>query len=1027
MRSSLLWRAEGQRRWHGPSFGAGLATAVVTLAFVAVPFSPGAHAVSGCTSNSRQISTLSCSEILVTAPYQLGFSSDAGKLVAGNGVGTGFTMVDPPTNGVGYQPQNLLVSTVTPGTLAITTDKGIAWLGSNAQQNALGVGIHPGRLMDLTTTLVNPPLGSGGYEQAGLWWGNDEDNYVKLVVISKPGSTGVRTDIQLAMELTGGNAKTIDTPDLPSLAGSRLALTLHTDPASGRVTGAYTVNGGAPVTVGTLTPPAALFSADAAGIDPTIGTNTFGGVFATHRSAAAALQYRFDNFTLQDVTPITPPPPPGSPTFQRFSIGATVSSPTAMAFGPDGRLYVTELLGKIHALTLGSAHLVTADQVITNLGSRLTTGLTIDPASTATNVILWVSHSDPDLAGPDPTTGAGGGAANSSAVAKITVNPVSRTAVRATPDPITGLPRSQANHTINAVHFGPVQPDGRRRLFIAVAGNTGAGAPNNSTESLGEFGLREEQPLSAAILEADVFGPGFDGSCANPTDIYAAAPCSVTTFGTGLRNSYDFVWHSDGSLYATENGASVGPTYPRSPTAPCAGLAPYPANDPGDQNDFLYRVQRGHYYGHPDPHRLPTPECVFKNGSLQGVPPLSTYQSPIADLGPHKSADGIIEYRSSAFGGAMRGNLLITNYSIGDDITRVVLSADGTSVVSRTSLVTGFTDPLPLVEGPDGTIYVGEFSAKRITALVPDTTVATGPGTWTTKAPMPLAILDAGGAALGGKLYAVGGKTSASHLRSLYVYDPATNAWSAGPALPAAYPAVENPAVVPYNGKLYVFGGSTAAFSGAVASAAVFDPSSRVWTMLASMPIGLGGAAAEAIGSTIYVAGGMGADGASVNGLSIYNPATNSWSLGTAMSTRRDNPGSAALGGKLFVFGGRTRNADGTTPVATLNSVEAFDPATNLWQARAAMPTGRRTMAVGTINGRAQLAGGERSTTASGTFAQNEEYDPVANTWRALTSMPTPRHGSVAGTINSVWYVAGGGPTTGASYSAVTEAFSFIS
>jgi N-acetylneuraminic acid mutarotase/glucose/arabinose dehydrogenase len=961
---------------------------------------------------------------MVTAPYKLDFSSDAGKIAAGNGIGTGFTMVDPPTNGVGYQPQNLAVSTAAPGTLGITTDKGIAWLGSNAQQNALGVGIHPGRVMDLTTTLVNPPPGSGGFEQAGLWWGNDENNYVKLVTISRAGSTGVTTNVQMAMELAGGNAKTIDTPALPSLTGSRIAFTLHTDPVNGKVTGSYTINGGSAVTVGTVSPPAALFSADAAGIDPTIGTNTFGGVFATHRNATAALQYRFDDFALQDVTPTTPPPPPGSPTFQRFSIAATVSSPTAMAFGPDGRLYVTELLGKIHALTLSSAHLVTADQVITVLGSRLTTGLAIDPASTATNVILWVSHSDPDLAGPDPTTGMGGGAANSSAVAKITVNPVSRTAVRTTPDPITGLPRSQANHTINAVHFGPVQPDGRRRLFIAVAGNTGAGAPNNSAESLGEFGLREEQPLSAAILQADVFGSGFDGSCANTTDIYAAAPCSVTTYGTGLRNSYDFVWHSNGSLYATENGASVGPTYPRSPTAPCTGLAPYPANDPGDQNDFLYRIQQGRYYGHPDPHRLPTPECVFKNGSLQGVPPLPSYQPPIADLGPHKSADGMIEYRSSAFGGAMRGNLLITNYSIGDDITRVVLSADGTSVVSRTSLAGGFTDPLPLVEGPDGTIYVGEFSANRITALVPDTTTSST-GTWTTKAPLPLAILDAGGTALGGKLYAVGGKTSASHLRSLYVYDPATNAWSTGPALPTAYPAVENPAVVAYNGKLYVFGGSTAAFSGAVASAAVYDPATRVWTMLAAMPTALGGAAAELIGSTIYVAGGMGADGASVSGFWKYNPATNSWSVGPAMSTRRDNPGSAVLGGKLYIFGGRTRNADGTTPVATLNSVEAFDPATNQWQARAPMPTGRRTMAVGSINGRAQLAGGERSTTASGTFAQNEEYDPVANAWRTLTSMTTPRHGTVAGTINSVTYVAGGGPTTGASYSAVTEAFSF--
>src|SRR5207248_582923 len=151
----------------------------------------------------------------------------------------------------------------------------------------------------------------------------------------------------------------------------------------------------------------------------------------------APTQYAFDDFSVRDVTPVATG---GGFTFTRSNIGASVIDPTAMVFGPDGRLYVTELEGTIHALTLNAAHAVTADQVITSLGTRLTTGITIDPSSTATNVILWVAHSDPDLVGPDPTTGLGGGAANSSAVAKITVNPVARTATRTVPDPITGLP-----------------------------------------------------------------------------------------------------------------------------------------------------------------------------------------------------------------------------------------------------------------------------------------------------------------------------------------------------------------------------------------------------------------------------------------------------------------------------------------------------------------------------------------------------------------------------------------------------------
>jgi glucose/arabinose dehydrogenase len=178
---------------------------------------------------------------------------------------------------------------------------------------------------------------------------------------------------------------------------------------------------------------------------------------------------------------------------------------------------------------------VVADQVITTLGSRLTLGIEIDPLSTASNVILWVSHSSPSL---------DNGVADSSTVSRL-----SGTGFTTRTDVITGLPRAIANHAINAIHFGP---DGK--LYIAQGGNTGAGAPNTANT---EFGTREEQPLSAAILVADVRAAGFDGSCHNATDMYGPPPCDVKTYATGLRNAYDFVFHSNGSLYAPDNGLGV--------------------------------------------------------------------------------------------------------------------------------------------------------------------------------------------------------------------------------------------------------------------------------------------------------------------------------------------------------------------------------------------------------------------------------------------------------------------------------------
>ncbi len=936
---------------------------------------------------------LPCSGALVHLPYALDFSGDGGGIVDGNGVGTGFTYLQPTTNGIGYLPEDLSVDTAT-GELMVTTTAGLAIRDTNSQDNALGVGIDaPSQVTRIEATLEDPPAGTGNFEQAGVWFGNDEDDYVKLVVISR--SEG--TEIQYLIEQGGVGTDQVRTPTL-DLSGHSVTLSLVADPDTRQIEASYSLDGGAPVAVSTFTAPEEFFSFDAAGIDPEIGTNSFGGILASHRNAAAPLTYRFDRFSVTKEREVGTSPATEGIAFRKSSF--PIPNPTSMAWGPDGRLYVTELLGRIHALTLDEADQVVDDQVIDTLGTRLTLGITVDPASTADDVILWVSHSSPSL---------DQGVANSGVVSRL-----SGPGFGVREDVITGLPRALANHATNSLHFGP---DGR--LYIAQGGNTGAGAPNTA---LSEFGDRAEQPLSAALLVADVKAPGFDGSCNNDSDIYGPPPCDVQTYATGLRNAYDFVFHTNGRIYAPDNGLGVTGTYPPTPAPPCLGFgdpalwnADPPGDNPGPQPDELDLLEQGGYYGHPDPYR---DECVFGDGSMQGGSPLPNYRPPIFNLGDHKSADGIIEYTSPAHCGALDGNLLITNYSVGDDISRIRLSDDGQSVADEQSLAGGFDDPLPITQGPDGTIYVGEFGGNRVTALQPENI-----GCWTSRAPLPVDRLDGGGTALGGKLYLVAGKDAEGHHAAMYVYEPARDSWTTAPALPG--PAVENPAVAAYDGELYVFGGSTAAFSGAVSNAAVFDPATGEWTPLAEMPTARGGATAQALDGRIYVAGGIDPSGASVSTVEAFDSGSGHWDPAAPMGTRRDNPGSAALDGMLYVFGGRTRDADGTEVNGTLATVEMYDPATDSWTARAPMPTGRRTMAVGTLNGRAQLIGGERKPSPPGTFAANEEYDPQADTWGALTPEPTPRHGAVAGTIGGMVYVVGGGSAAGSSFVPVNEAFSF--
>ncbi|MBD2502153.1 Kelch repeat-containing protein [Anabaena azotica] len=983
-------------------------TAVISLSGGETQVINGIFTVNQQQESCSFISPLACTQVRVTGAYNLNFDGSGGGIKDKNGVGTGFTMIDPPTKPgnpnpnpdvPGYWAEKLQVDT-TNKKLKITTTSGLNVRDVNSLDNALGVGLNlPSQTIEIKTTLSALVAAPGGFAQAGLWFGQatgsgrgtSQDNYIKLVVISP--KVGVY-QVEALLEKQG----VVVSNKTANLAAntSSVTLSLLLNPQTQTVTAQYQIGNNKQTLFTFTNVPPEWFSFDQAGIEPNVKTRSFGGIFASHRNAPNPIIFTFDSFSVTEQANVVV----GSNfNFGRWSF--PVNQPTAMVLGQDGRLYVTELLGTIHAFRLNyETQTVIDEQIIdtirTSQGNvpRLTLGIDTDPASTPDNVILWVAHSD----GKILPNGTFDGAVNSGIVSRL-----SGTGFATIENVITGLPRAIANHATNSIHFGP---DGK--LYLAQGGNTGAGAPNTAPS---EFGDRPEQPLSAALLVADVNAPGFQGSCATPIGQFGIPEtCNVQVYASGLRNSYDFVWHSNGSLYATDNGLGVTGTIPPSPAPNCTGLSPLTLN-PGKQPDLLLKVEQGKYYGHPNPYRN---QCVFKNGTFQGVTPLANYQPPLATLGENLSANGIIEYTANNFFGQLKGQLLIANFSLGDNITRIKLSPDGLSVVESATLASQFTEPLPLETDAQGNIYVGEFNGNKVTVLVPL-------GAWITKQPVPNAILDAGGAAVDGKLYMVGGKTATTYISTLYIYNPATDSWTSGPNLPG--PAVENPAVVEYNGKLYIFGGSTQPFSGAVTNSAVFDPTTSTWTSIAPMTTGRGGATAGVLNDHIYVVGGLDAGGASLASVEVYNIATNTWNTATPMATPRDNPGSAVVAGKLYIFGGRTREANGTTVNGTLATVEIYDPTTNSWSAGAQMPTGRRAMSVGTLNNRIQVIGGEITNTG-GVFSQNEEYNPTTNSWRTLTPAKTPRHGAATATINNVIYIAGG-HAGGSSLSNVTEGFAF--
>jgi fibronectin type 3 domain-containing protein len=281
-------------------------------------------------------SPLECEKVGVTTPFSIDWTQPSSGLADSASVGTGFSAVQPNTPGTQYKADRLAVDAVA-GTLKITTTQGIAYkldadgAFNNKQDNALGVGLDAaGEGLRLSTRVVNPPNSNftNKAEQAGLWFGPDQDNYVKLVVAA--GSTGGQAKVQLVREQLGASTGVDELNSLPTTGfanpgASTWKLTLDANPVTHTVTGAYQIGSAAPVTLGSLTVPANFFDGSLLSSPPS-GVTSFGGIFATQRNntIAGGLPFTFKGFSVDPID-VTPPAAPTDLTAAAGDSQATVA------------------------------------------------------------------------------------------------------------------------------------------------------------------------------------------------------------------------------------------------------------------------------------------------------------------------------------------------------------------------------------------------------------------------------------------------------------------------------------------------------------------------------------------------------------------------------------------------------------------------------------------------------------------------------------------------------------------------------
>ena len=364
--------------------------------------------------------------------------------------------------------------------------------------------------------------------------------------------------------------------------------------------------------------------------------------------------------------------------------GPEIDDPTALAFGPDGRLYVGQLDGQIVALTLTGRDVTAVELIAASDTFQTVLGIAFSPADGE----LYVSHTQ--------LYGGESGEPYPGAISRLAAPAYERI------DVITGLPVSTAEHGTNSIVF-----DADGQLYIAQGGTSNSGVPS-------ERFPRPETPLSAAILIANVADPDFDGTIiyeppGEASDTAVLAGGDVRVFATGFRNVYDLVVHSNGNVYATDNG----------PNAPDGDISIGCTNASQGVSgpDELNLVVEGHWYGHPNRNRGRDDDrqCIYRapdDESGEAAPPIAT-------LGYFTSSDGIIEYRSDAFGSAMQGDLVYVEWAQGR-VWRVQLAPQGRGVAAISQLVPdALNRPLDLAEGPDGTLYIAEMAAGRIAFLAP--------------------------------------------------------------------------------------------------------------------------------------------------------------------------------------------------------------------------------------------------------------------------------------------------------------------
>ena len=148
----------------------------------------------------------------------------------------------------------------------------------------------------------------------------------------------------------------------------------------------------------------------------------------------------------------------------------------------------------------------------------------------------------------------------------------------------------------------------------------------------------------------------------------------IEVFAAGTRNPFGICLHSNGNLYASDNGPNF--SYGDMMT----GCQPGESKPDVTEGDKINLLVKGGYYGTPNRIRAlatnDTRQCVWRS---QYEPSGEGYTAPI--LNTLSSTDGLIEFHGDHFEKQLRGNLIAAKYQ--GSLLRIILTPNGRGVIPQ--------------------------------------------------------------------------------------------------------------------------------------------------------------------------------------------------------------------------------------------------------------------------------------------------------------------------------------------------------